>query len=241
MWTSVKWIWSRFSDYCTSMELLDLLGWKSWLLAMVASVITAISTAMSGAPWYLIFGLALSVGLFMLGLILTYQLSTGKHDGRRDDGTIEKLNIYERNTYNWDHTGDPNLATLITANTVLRKPITATEGLALLTPLIGNNGNSSIAINATFVVAIHFTKGTDFHYGPHKIWRAMDNMQVNRQRFIANLDEAVRPGRIKKGPDEIIRLKLPVGKYQVDFMVEGLFEDGGKFLVERSCHIEIYG
>ncbi len=152
-----------------------------------------------------------------------------------------KISVYERNTYNWDYKGDPNKPTLITSETLFRKRTDGTTGEALLTPLIGNESSSEIvAAGTNFIITIHYTEGTPVEFGPHTIWRPMDHVPRNKQRFTALIDQSIVPGPVKWGPNEMIRAKLPVGKYKVDYFIQGKSEKGEPFTVERSCNIEIY-
>lgn len=152
-----------------------------------------------------------------------------------------KLQVYERNTYQWDHKGDPNVPTLITSETLLRKPTPGTTGEAFLTPMIGNESSSEIiAVGTNFIITIHYPEGTPVAFGPHAIWHALDAAPRNKQRFAALLEQEIIPGPVKWGPNEMIRAKLPIGKYKVDYFIQGKSEKGEPFNVKRSCNIEIY-
>lgn len=81
----ILWIWRRISDWYTTLDILEWIGWKTGVLAMLASAVAGFAASISGAPWYYSFGLAVSVVLIVLGCIIAwqnYQISHGKSDAK---------------------------------------------------------------------------------------------------------------------------------------------------------------
>ena len=40
----LRWAWQRLSDWCTTLDVLEWIGWKTKLVAMLAGVATGVAT-----------------------------------------------------------------------------------------------------------------------------------------------------------------------------------------------------
>jgi hypothetical protein len=81
MFRIFRWTWQRISDWCTTLDVLEWIGWKTKLIAILVSVCTGIAIFLDQAPWYDIVGFSLAGALVVLGCVIAWQ---NRHDGSNE-------------------------------------------------------------------------------------------------------------------------------------------------------------
>jgi hypothetical protein len=68
-----RWVWQRISDWYTTLDILEWLGWKNAVATIVVSAIAGITTFLNDAPGHYVFMACRGSALFVLGLVVACQ------------------------------------------------------------------------------------------------------------------------------------------------------------------------
>jgi hypothetical protein len=105
--------------------------------------------------------------------------------------------------------------------------------------------HNTLAEGTDIFITFYGTRGTDLAFIEGQTRKKTIDTDGGREgQYFTSLDMPIRPGgdwsmRPFKGPGALT-LNLPIGKYKVDFHVEGQTTKGCPFVVSSNFFVEIY-
>ena len=153
--------------------------------------------------------------------------------------------LWERNAQNWDNSSGKS-DTRVRLSEAIRDGIAVPVVLRLpqqkcpakFTPVVETQYDS-LELGTELFIFIQ-GKGLVFDDNKLKEWRPVLTDTTNGQKYWGVVDQPIHYGKSKKGPDGIIQVHFPVGKYRVDYTIQGESRKGCSFSKEGYFFVEIY-
>jgi len=216
--------------------------WGLWFVVIGYQVVT--SEAFIRWAWrerrthkMLTYGIAAFVGAgIAVGLV---KFSESKYSAEPEKSTLQanledRIYVHERNGLQWGLDDKPYP---ITPETVFYRVHGETADITLI--VSHQNPGEIIATGSDIWVTINSNGAKLDLGGPYKLWRAVWSDTRKGQQFVAKIDNVILPGKSGWGPNEMIRVKFPPGRFKIEYRVEGQTEKHRPFIKEGHYWIDV--